>query len=276
MICWVAERAQTAHHVARVIVATDDRRVFDAVRHSGYDAVMTRDDHASGTDRLAEVVESLSDAKIIVNVQGDEPLIASETIDHAIEALVYEQRREEQGARDKGRSEDEKGDTTAHGSATTVGIVTTWESIDSAADVLNPDVVKMVVDDNAYAVYFSRAPVPFPRDAVRRHGTIAAALENEPALLKHFRKHTGLYVYRRDLLLEFTRWPQSALERLEGLEQLRALEHGVKIKVIEGSAPSIGVDTIEDLERVRALVKKGDLSLQVTSTRESVNTCGIC
>lgn len=132
--------------------------------------------------------------------------------------------------------------------------MTTWEPMESAADVLNPDVVKVVLDDDGRALYFSRSPVPYPRAAVRKHGSISAALLNEPGLRTTFRKHTGLYVYRRDVLLRFAQWPQSKLERLESLEQLRALEHGVKIKAIEASTSSIGVDTVEDLERVRSLV----------------------
>ena len=134
--------------------------------------------------------------------------------------------------------------------------------MESAADVLNPDVVKVVVDDRGRAIYFSRSPVPYPRDAVRRHGSIEAAILEEPTLLTTFRKHTGLYVYRRDVLLEFANWPQSALERLESLEQLRALEHGIEIKAIRASATSIGVDTIADLERVRRLVEEEACSLE--------------
>jgi 3-deoxy-manno-octulosonate cytidylyltransferase (CMP-KDO synthetase) len=126
----------------------------------------------------------------------------------------------------------------------------------SAAEVLNPDVVKIVVDDAERAIYFSRSPVPYPRDAVRAHGSIEAAISNEPALLTSFHKHTGLYVYRRDVLLAFAAWPQSELERLESLEQLRALEHGVKIKAIKASSSSIGVDTIDDLERVRRIMEE--------------------
>ena len=141
-------------------------------------------------------------------------------------------------------------------------IVTTWEPIESVADVLNPDVVKVVVDDRERAIYFSRSPVPYPRDAARKHGSIEAAIENEPGLLAGFRKHTGLYVYRREVLLEFAKWPQSELERLESLEQLRALEHGVKIKAIKASTPSIGVDTIADLARVRAIVEEEVCSLE--------------
>jgi 3-deoxy-manno-octulosonate cytidylyltransferase (CMP-KDO synthetase) len=229
MICWVVERALAASRVSRVIVATDDARVVEAVSTAGYEAIMTRGDHASGTDRLAEVASTLSDADIIVNVQGDEPLIAPETIDRTVDALV--------------------GDKNC-------AVATTWEPITSAREVLNPDVVKVVVDGDGYAIYFSRAPVPYPRDAVRRHGSIEAALENEPGLISQYRKHTGLYVYRRDFLLEFARWPQTPLEQAESLEQLRAIERGVKIKVVQGSVPSIGVDTLEDLEQVRRIMEE--------------------
>ena len=240
MICRVVERVLTAQTVARVIVATDDSRVFEAVRSAGHEAVMTRRDHASGTDRLAEVARSIPDSEIIVNVQGDEPLISAETIERAIAAL----------------SADDN-----------CSMATTWEPMESAADVLSADVVKVVVDELDRAVYFSRSPVPFPREAVRRHGSIESALSYEPELLSTFRKHTGLYVYRRDFLLEFAGWPQSPLERIEALEQLRALEHGAVIKVIEASAPSIGVDTTEDLERVRAIV-----AADAARSRESAPT----
>jgi 3-deoxy-manno-octulosonate cytidylyltransferase (CMP-KDO synthetase) len=243
MICWVVERALAARNVGRVIVATDDARVLEAVSSAGYEAVMTRGSHASGTDRLAEVALSLTDFEIIVNVQGDEPLIAPDTIDRAIEALL---------ANDD------------------CPLATTWEPMTSLAEVLNPDVVKVVLDDSGHALYFSRAPVPYPRDAVHRHGSIEAALENEPALLTQFRKHTGLYVYRYEFLLEFARWPQTTLERAEALEQLRAVEHGVKIAVVQAGSPSIGVDTAEDLERVRASVMNGGFEFPVSSLRETI------
>lgn len=249
MISWVAERALAARNVARVIVATDDLRIVDAVRSAGFEAVMTRGDHASGTDRLAEVAATLDDAQIIVNLQGDEPLISPRTIERAIEAL---------GEEEAGGQSD--ADTGRLGG---VGIVTTWEAIGSVADVLNPDVVKIVVNSSGRALYFSRSPVPYPRDAVRKHATIEAALRNEPGLLGQFRKHTGLYVYHKEVLLEFTKWPQSELERAESLEQLRALEHGVKIKAIEASSPSFGVDTKEDLERVRTSIQKEHLEFAV-------------
>jgi len=231
MICWVAERAQAARNVERVLVATDSQEIFDAVRSNGAEAVLTDPNHASGTDRIAEVAATIPEADIVVNVQGDEPMIAPETIECAVEAMAQEIELRN-GA----------------------GIVTTWEPIESTDDLLNPDLVKVVLDAAGYAVYFSRLPIPFPRDAVKKYGSLELALDNEPELLKLFRKHTGLYVYRRDVLLAFTKWPQTQLERTEALEQLRALEHGVKIKVIEASSSSTGVDTPADLERVRVLL----------------------
>jgi len=226
MICWVVERALSAESVAKVIVATDDIRVFEAVKSAGYDAAMTSPDHTSGTDRLAEVAGSL-DAEIIVNVQGDEPLIAPETIDRAVRALLDDE---------------------------LCPMSSTWEPIENSHDVLSPDVVKVVIDEDEHALYFSRSPIPYPREIVRQHGSLEAAFANEPGLKARFKKHTGLYVYRREFLLQFASWPPSALEQLESLEQLRALERGVKIKVVESCSASIGVDTAEDLERVRQLV----------------------
>jgi 3-deoxy-manno-octulosonate cytidylyltransferase (CMP-KDO synthetase) len=228
LILWVAERALAAHSVSRAIVATDDPRILDAVTSAGFEAVMTRSDHVSGTDRVAEVARNL-DAAIIVNVQGDEPLIEPETIDCAVNELAA------------------NGETV---------MATTSESISEAAEVLKPTVVKVTIDNDGHATSFSRNPIPWPNQAVKQHGSIEAALRNEPALLFSFRKHTGLYVYRREFLLEFAGWPQSDSERRESLEQLRALEHGVKIKVVGAASPSIGVDTMEDLERVRSMVEQ--------------------
>lgn len=238
MICWVVERALAARNLTRAIVATDDERIFAAVNSAGHEVVMTRRDHASGTDRIAEVASTLADVSIVVNLQGDEPLVSALTIERAVDAI------NEPGTGEEGKGKRE------------IGIVTTWEPIETAADVLNPDVVKIVVDGSGSAVYFSRSPVPYPRDAVRRYGSLEAVFQEEPSLLAGFRKHTGLYVYRRDVLLAFAKWPQSDLERSESLEQLRALENGVRIKAIQASTPSIGVDTIEDLERVRAIVEE--------------------
>lgn len=229
MILWVLERALAARNVARAIVATDDRRIQDAVLSAGYEAVMTSPEHASGTDRLAEVAATLDGVDLIVNVQGDEPLISPLTIERAIEALAHD---------------------------ADAMIVTTCEPIAEAADVLSNDVVKVVMDESGRALYFSRSPIPLPREAVRRHGTLNEALARESSLLQLFRKHTGLYAYRRSFLLEYTTWPPSELERTEALEQLRALERGALIRVIEVTEPSIGVDTAEDLERVRATLMK--------------------
>jgi len=247
MICWVAERALATRNVTRAIVATDDQRIVDAVESAGFEAVLTSAQHQSGTDRIAEVAAAIAGAEIIVNLQGDEPLISPETIERAVAMMQAEITRES--------------NRTDHG----VGIVTTWEPIDSAADVVNPDVVKIVVDENENAVYFSRSPIPYPREAVRTHGGFEAALANEPGLLAKFRKHTGLYVYRREVLLAFSQWPQSELERTESLEQLRALERGVRIKAIQATASSIGVDTFADLQRVREIVSSSEF--QVSSSK---------
>jgi len=231
MVCWVAERAMAARNVDRVIVATDSKEIVEAVRARNIEAMLTSDTHSSGTDRVAEVAAAIPDAEIIVNVQGDEPMISPETIEKAVDVMAAE-----------------------IGNPKGAGIVTTWEPIESNEDLLDPDLVKVVMDDDDNAVYFSRSPIPFPRDAVKRHGSPDIALAEEPDLLKLFRKHTGLYVYRRDVLLEFTCWPQTQLEQTEALEQLRALAHGVKIKVVEACSVSIGVDTVADLERVRAWI----------------------
>ena len=226
MILHVLERALAAPSVSRAVVATDDERIHDVVRACGFEAVMTSPEHASGSDRLAEAAAEI-DCDVVVNVQGDEPLISPETIETAVGALL-----EDKGA----------------------AVSTTSEPIESAADVLSHDVVKVVVDGRGRALYFSRSPVPFPREAARRYGSLAAALEVEPQLLGTFRKHTGLYVYRRTFLLEYARWPQTALERAESLEQLRVLERGHAIRVVEAASPSIGVDTEEDLRRVREML----------------------
>ncbi len=231
LIVHTLEQAAKAKTVSRVIVATDDKRILDVVTEAGGEAVMTSQDHASGSDRIAEVAETLSPGSIIVNVQGDEPLILPDTIDKAVNALI----------------DDHSAD-----------IATTCERITSKwNELLNGNVVKVVTNDAGYAVYFSRSPVPFPREAALRYGgDPGQAIDEEPELLTIFRKHTGLYVYRREYLLKFTRLPQSKLEKIEMLEQLRALENGAKIKVVEAVGRSIGVDTEEDLELVRQILEQ--------------------
>jgi 3-deoxy-manno-octulosonate cytidylyltransferase (CMP-KDO synthetase) len=225
LIVWVAERAASASSISRVIVATDDARISAAVTEAGFEAMMTRDDHKSGTDRVAEVARQL-DAEIIVNVQGDEPLIAAGTIDRAVAALINDPAAQ---------------------------MSTTSEEIIDPADFTNSSLVKVSVDNDGNAVSFSRNPNP--NQAVAKHGSIESS-PDESGLLFSFRKHTGLYVYRRDFLLEFAEWPQSESEKAHSLEQLRALDRGVRIKVVEAASPSIGVDTAEDLERVRAIMSE--------------------
>jgi 3-deoxy-manno-octulosonate cytidylyltransferase (CMP-KDO synthetase) len=245
LVVWVAERASSARTVSRVIVATDDMRIREVVEAAGFEAMMTRTEHASGSDRVAEVARNI-DAEIIVNVQGDEPLIKPETIDRAVNAL--------------------RSDTEAM-------IATTSEPIQTAADVLSRSVVKVEIDDQGRAISFSRNPIPFPNQAVEKHGSIEAALANEPALLFSFRKHTGLYAYRRQFLLEFSGWPPSVSEQAESLEQLRALDRGVTIRVVEAAAASIGVDTLEDLERVRAILAR---NVELEAVSQIVSLRGGC
>ncbi|NOT63570.1 MAG: 3-deoxy-manno-octulosonate cytidylyltransferase [Acidobacteria bacterium] len=219
MIMRVVERAQSCALIQRVIVATDDERIYQAVTAAGAEAQMTSSSHCTGTDRLAEVAAAL-DAEIIVNVQGDEPLIEPSVIEQAIAPLL----------------EDES-----------LQMATTCEPIEQAADVLNPNVVKVVTDHAGFALYFSRHPLPYPRNEVIQHGSLEAALQNEPALLQRYAKHTGLYVYRRAFLLRYAQLPATPLEQSESLEQLRALENGFRIKVVKVAHRSIGVDTPEDL-----------------------------
>jgi 3-deoxy-manno-octulosonate cytidylyltransferase (CMP-KDO synthetase) len=211
--------------VSRVIVATDDERIALAVSAHGSEVRLTSPSAPTGTDRVAEVAQSL-DAELIVNVQGDEPLIEPSTIDSAIAPLIGE------------------ADT---------GISTTSEPITSAEDVFNPAVVKVVSDVHGYALYFSRAAIPHHRP----HTTLEL-LREDPALLRHYRKHTGLYAYRARVLREFVKLPRSALEQIEGLEQLRALENGYRIRVVPVDHRSIGVDTLQDYETVRKILEESE------------------
>jgi 3-deoxy-manno-octulosonate cytidylyltransferase (CMP-KDO synthetase) len=224
LILHTLARAKEAGNVSRVIVATDSLEILKVVEASGNEGVMTSAAHQSGSDRIAEVAENLPENSIIVNVQGDEPLIPPKTIESAVAALLDDD---------------------------AIQMATTCEPIDNIKDVLSPDVVKVVTDENDFALLFSRSPIPFPRDAVKKYGTLENALQSEPNLVSLFRKHTGLYVYRREFLLEYTKLKQTHLEKTEMLEQLRALENGAKIKVVEVSESSIGVDTAEDFERVK-------------------------
>ncbi|MCK5912525.1 MAG: 3-deoxy-manno-octulosonate cytidylyltransferase [Desulfuromusa sp.] len=219
MIQHVCQRVARAEMVDRVIVATDDLRIISAVKSFGAEVILTRTDHPTGTDRLAEVAEKI-DSELIVNVQGDEPLIDPRMVDQAIIPLL-ENRQIQMG--------------------------TLASRIDQIDDFHNPNVVKVVKDQSGLALYFSRAPIPWPRDL--NPDQLIKALPQLGLL-----RHIGLYVYRRELLLEYPTWPKTPLENLENLEQLRALERGVSLHVAETEFSCHGVDTPEDLERVSNLM----------------------
>jgi 3-deoxy-manno-octulosonate cytidylyltransferase (CMP-KDO synthetase) len=223
MIQRVHERVSLARRVDRVIVATDDRRIAEAVRAFGGEAVMTSPEHASGTDRLAEVVRGIPEAEIVVNVQGDEPLLEPDSIDAAVLALLEDP---------------------------DLPLATLSLPLTSADEMSSPSVVKVVTDAAGDALYFSRSPIPFVRGGAGDAAS-AASLAVARGLA---RKHVGLYVYRRKALLRFASLPPAPLELAEGLEQLRALHHGLRIRVVprEGEA-TVAVDTPEDLARVREI-----------------------
>ncbi|MEE1925839.1 3-deoxy-manno-octulosonate cytidylyltransferase [Pseudomonas sp. 148P] len=208
----------------RVVIATDDASIVEACQAFGAEVLLTRDDHESGTDRLAEVAAALglpADA-IVVNVQGDEPLIPPSIIDQVAANLA------------------------AHPEA---GIATLGEPLEDVTALFNPNVVKVVADCNGLALTFSRAPLPWARDALARNR------EQLPEGVP-YRRHIGMYAYRAGFLQDFVGWGPCWLEQTEALEQLRALWHGVRIHVADAlEAPPVGVDTPEDLERVRRLLE---------------------
>ncbi|HEX8091502.1 MAG TPA: 3-deoxy-manno-octulosonate cytidylyltransferase [Blastocatellia bacterium] len=226
MIMHVVERASRARLVSRVIVATDDERILAAVRSRGGEARLTSGEALSGTDRVAEAARDLI-SEIIINVQGDEPLIEPSTIDAAIEPLTDDER---------------------------IQISTTSEPVGSIEDVFDTNVVKVVTDSRGFALYFSRSPVPHVRPTPGL--TLELSLRRDPGLLSNYRKHSGLYAYRSDFLQRFARMEPSRLERLESLEQLRALENGIGIRVVRVEHRSIGVDTEQDYERVKRLIEE--------------------
>ena len=224
MVVRVAQRA-AGSAAARVVVAADDMRIVEACRAHGVSALLTRTDHASGSDRLAEACEQLQldGEAIVVNVQGDEPLIATTMID-ACAALLKQ-----------------RGDCV---------MATVAHAIDDAEEFANPNVVKVVLDAAGRALYFSRAPIPHWRDR-----PAPAALPHEPRPLRH----VGLYAYRAGFLRRFPTLPAAPLEAVEALEQLRVLWQGERIAVhVSRERPGPGVDTPADLARVRALWPNGD------------------
>jgi 3-deoxy-manno-octulosonate cytidylyltransferase (CMP-KDO synthetase) len=225
MVVRVAERAR-ASGADRVVIATDDERICAAAMEHGVDTVMTRSDHATGTDRLAEAATQLglADRAIVVNVQGDEPLLEPALIREVAEALRV---------------------------AADASIATACHAIDHPQEAFNPNVVKVVLDHAGYALYFSRATIPWARDA------FGATRERIPRGLPLYR-HYGLYAYRVGFLRHYPSLAPAQIERFEALEQLRALWHGHRIIVrIASGTPAPGVDTQEDLDRVRALYAAG-------------------
>ena len=234
MIQWVYERAIQSD-AENVIIATDDQRIADACHKFSANVVLTSADHLSGTDRLQEVVrrQSFLDDHVVVNVQGDEPLIPPEVINQVAKNLVH---------------------------YTLAGISTLCEKIDNVADLFNPSKVKVIRDANDEALYFSRAAVPWIREWPSLDDLSPAALKSREAIFLnsecHWYRHIGIYAYRTSILNQFVQWPASSNERSESLEQLRALDNGVTIHCQEAvvNIPA-GVDTQDDLVKVRKLLQ---------------------
>lgn len=208
LIQHVWEKAQKARNIEKVIIATDTEEIFKKVKEFGGECVMTSPDIKSGTDRVAEVAEK-TNYEIIINVQGDEPMIEPVLIDKTVETL-----------------NDEK-----------VAMVSIYEIWDDMEAFTNPNVVKVVVDKEGFALYFSRSPIPYSKENGK------------------FFRHVGLYGYKREVLLELVKLPPSNLEIKENLEQLRALENGIRIKMIESNKKTIGIDTPEDLKKIERVLK---------------------
>ena len=216
MLQHVYERASLSQYLTSTIIATDDDRIYAAARSFGARVRMTSTAHATGTDRAAEIA-SAENAEIVVNIQGDEPLIDPSALDTAILPLAHEPE---------------------------IVMATLKKKIEDPREITDPNVVKVVTGHSGDAIYFSRSPVPYDRD--------------RSASAPYF-KHIGLYVYRRDFLLSYSALPVGPLELSERLEQLRALENGYRIRVVETEYESIGVDTPEDLERVSGLFEASTL-----------------
>ena len=212
MIQYVWEKAKKALLLDEVIIACDDERVKEAVSSFGANCLMTAKGHLSGSDRITEVIGPI-DVKVVVNIQADEPLIEPIMIDSLVEALQRD---------------------------SSINMATLIKKIEDAKQVKNPNIVKVVVDKNNFALYFSRSAVPF-----RAHDAAA-----EPV----YYKHIGLYAYTKDFLFTYKNIPSSYLENVERLEQLRVLEEGFRIKVIETNIETIGVDSPEDLDRVKGIL----------------------
>ncbi|MEP6715702.1 MAG: 3-deoxy-manno-octulosonate cytidylyltransferase [Terriglobia bacterium] len=224
MLEHVYERVSMARYPTAVIIATDDRRIYDAAKRFGARVHMTREDHVSGTDRVAEIASAFEDVELVVNVQGDEPLIDPGTIDAALLPLLEEP---------------------------AIPMGTLKKRIEDPREIGDPNVVKVVTDRFENALYFSRSTLPYSRDGSQ---------------VTHF-KHIGLYVYRRDFLLRYSTMPPGRLEQIERLEQLRVLENGFKIRVVETEYESLGVDTPDDLDRLQSLIRAGRAAVQDAGVR---------
>ena len=225
MLEHVYERVSMARYLTSIIIATDDSRIYEEARRFGARVSMTRPDHLSGTDRVAEVASAFEDYELVVNIQGDEPLIDPSAIDAALLPLVEEP---------------------------AIPMGTLKKRIEDPREINDPNVVKVVTDRFENAIYFSRASIPFSRD---------------PNEAFSYFKHIGLYVYRRNFLLRYSEMPVGPLEKAEKLEQLRALENGFQIRVVETDYESFGVDTPEDMERVRGLIRAFNSSVQTEVAR---------
>jgi 3-deoxy-D-manno-octulosonate cytidylyltransferase len=215
MIERVVAQVRKAQRVSRVIVATDDPRILKAVEKFGGEAILTRSDHRSGTDRIAEVAAHLP-AQVYVNVQGDEPLLDPSVVDAVVSAILED---------------------------ASIQIATPCVPIAQAAEIMDPNVVKVVRNFEGQALYFSRAPVPWVRDS------------GSPVAARHW-KHIGMYAFRREALLEFPTLPPGELERIEQLEQLRWLENGFPISVVETSYDAASVDVPADVQRVEKILRE--------------------
>ena len=223
MLQHVWEKVKKAHEVDEVIVACDKERVLKVAEAFGAKCMFTSPEHSSGTDRLSEIAGSI-DADVYINVQADEPMIDPLMIDNLAQVFEYEKN---------------------------ITMATLIKRIDKKEDITDPNVVKVVVDRKGFALYFSRSPIPYMRRSFSGEEDLSA--ESEGQLTNGYYKHIGLYSYTKDFLFTYRNLPRSVLEMDEKLEQLRVLEHGYKIKTIETRHETIGVDTQEDLDRVREI-----------------------
>jgi len=215
MIEWVYKRALLSN-LDMIVVATDDQLIYDKVKSFGGEVVMTSKDHPNGTSRIAEIAKIYSDFDVIINIQGDEPLIEKNMINSLINSFLEEPN---------------------------LNMATLKHKIDKIEEVENPNNVKVITTKDDYAIYFSRSPIPYPRELN----------------IKNYFKHIGIYGYTRNFVIKYSQMTPTSLEISESLEQLRVLENGYKIKVLETPYKIVGVDTQEDLEKVRKIVKDNNI-----------------